>query len=75
MTTTKHEDAGAAELQAVTDEATAKGYYGSVPDPNPNSAYSLASGPDSPAASEALPAPPTPTKAAKAAKTKEKADG
>lgn len=40
------EDPVAAEAQARMDEATAKGYIGWVPDENPNSAYSLESGPD-----------------------------
>jgi len=43
-------DGGAAELQEFVDDAEAKGYIGFVPDPNPNKAYSLQSGPDSPAA-------------------------
>lgn len=30
------------------DDPLAKGYIGTVPDENPNSAYSLQSGPDSP---------------------------
>lgn len=46
-------DDGTAELQARADEATAKGYFGSTPDPHPNSAYSLASGPNSPSAADA----------------------
>lgn len=46
--TPKTPDDGTAELQARADEATAKGFFGWTPDPNPNSAYSLASGPDAP---------------------------
>jgi hypothetical protein len=42
------EDGGAAEVQKKVDDAEAKGYIGTVPDENPNSAYSLASGPDAP---------------------------
>ena len=42
------EDLGQAELQAKADEAAEKGYIGSTPDPFPNEAYSLQSGPDSP---------------------------
>lgn len=49
-------DAGAAELQAIWDDATAKGYFGITNDPNPNEAYSLASGPDSPSAASNTPA-------------------
>lgn len=41
-------DEGNDEVQAKVDDALAKGYIGSVPDPEPNSAHSLASGPDSP---------------------------
>lgn len=41
-----------AEVQAKVDEAEDKGYFGSVPDPHPNSAYSLQSGPDSPPLAE-----------------------
>ena len=48
----KTDDAGAAEVQAKTDEAEEKGYIGTTPDPFPNSAYSLKSGPDSPTAAE-----------------------
>lgn len=44
------DDGGAAELQQFVDDAEAKGYIGTVPDPHPNEAYSLKSGPDSPAA-------------------------
>lgn len=44
----KHDGEGNAEVQAKMDEALAKGYIGVVPDPIPNSAYSLQSGPDSP---------------------------
>lgn len=52
MAKTNPEDGGAAEVQAKADEAAEKGYIGSVPDPNPNKAYSLQSGPDSPTAEE-----------------------
>lgn len=48
-------DDGTAEIQARADEAAAKGYFGTVPDKHPNSAYSLASGPDSPSAAETAP--------------------
>lgn len=41
-------DGGAAQVQAKFDEAEAKGYIGETPDPHPNEAYSLQSGPDSP---------------------------
>lgn len=41
-------DGGAAQVQAKFDEAHAKGYFGETPDPHPNEAYSLQSGPDSP---------------------------
>lgn len=41
-------DAGRADLQALSDDALNKGYFGSVPDKEPNEAYSLASGPDGP---------------------------
>ncbi len=36
------------EVADIENEALAKGYRGVVPDPNPNSAYSIQSGPDSP---------------------------
>jgi hypothetical protein len=36
------------EAQARADEALAKGYIGTVPDPNPNLAYSTQTGPDAP---------------------------
>lgn len=49
-------DAGAAALQALTDEATSQGYFGVTNDPNPNEAYSLKSGPDSPSAASVNPA-------------------
>jgi hypothetical protein len=48
--TAKKDDAEAAKgdvAEKVADEQ-AKGYVGDVPDPLPNSAYSLESGPDSP---------------------------
>lgn len=45
-------DAGQDEVQAKFDEANEKGYFGTVPDGPPNSAYSLQSGPDSPSAAE-----------------------
>lgn len=38
----KSTDAGEAEVQDKFDEANAKGYFGTVPDPTPNSAYSVA---------------------------------
>jgi len=34
-------DAGQAEVQAKTDEATEKGYIGTVPDETPNENYTL----------------------------------
>jgi hypothetical protein len=40
--------ADTAELEAKVAEIEDKGYIGSVPDPLPNSAHSLASGPDAP---------------------------
>lgn len=46
-------DVGQSEVQAVADEATAKGYFGTARDPFPNSAYSLESGPESPSAADA----------------------
>lgn len=55
-------DGGAAELQARFDEAHAKGYFGTTPDPIPNERYSLATGPESPSAAEALAAVTTPSK-------------
>lgn len=51
-TPSKKDDGGAAEVQSRTDEAHEKGYFGTTPDPFPNSAYSLASGPESPTAAE-----------------------
>jgi hypothetical protein len=45
-------DAGQAEVQAKSDEDTAKGYHGVVPDGPSNEAWSLESGPDSPSAYE-----------------------
>jgi hypothetical protein len=39
---------GNAEVQSKMDDALAKGYIGTVPDPHPNEAYSIKSGPDSP---------------------------
>jgi hypothetical protein len=40
-TTDKSDDLGADEVQAKVDEAEAKGYLGEVPDPTPNSAYTV----------------------------------
>lgn len=37
-----------AEVQSKMDDALAKGYIGTVPDPHPNAAYSIQTGPDSP---------------------------
>lgn len=37
----KAPDAGQAEVQAKSDEATAKGYEGTVPDKTPNQAYTI----------------------------------
>lgn len=51
-TAKKDEDVGQAEVQSKRDEAREKGYEGNVPDEQPNSAYSLQSGPDSPSAAE-----------------------
>lgn len=44
----KSEDLGQAEVQQKVDEATRKGYVGSVPDQPANEEYSLATGPDAP---------------------------
>lgn len=52
MATKKTDDTGAEEAQAVADEAADKGYIGFTPDPFPNEAYSLKSGPSSPSAAE-----------------------
>lgn len=55
MTTNKDAkttDAGQAEVQKKSDEAEAKGYFGTVPPGPPNEAYSLESGPDSPGAAD-----------------------
>lgn len=42
MTTKKSaDDAGQAEVQAVSDEATEKGYFGTTPDETPNENYTL----------------------------------
>lgn len=49
---TKSDDAGSDEVQAKADEAEEKGYIGTTPDPFPNEAYSLKSGPDSPTAAD-----------------------
>lgn len=38
----------AAEVAALIAPEQERGYFGTVPDPHPNSAYSLASGPDAP---------------------------
>jgi len=48
MTKSKSDDLGSSEVQEKVDEETEKGYRGTKVDPLPNSAYSLASGPDSP---------------------------
>lgn len=37
-----------AEVQKIVDRAEEKGYFGEVPDREPNGAYSLLSGPDAP---------------------------
>lgn len=42
-------EADNAEVQRKMDEYEAQGYIGSVPDPIPNEAYSIKSGPDAPA--------------------------
>lgn len=42
MADKKANDGGQAEVQANFDEAEAKGYIGSVPDPTPNEAYTVA---------------------------------
>lgn len=50
-------DAGAADLQALADHDLKQGYFGiSDQDPNPNEAYSLKTGPDSPSAAAHTPA-------------------
>lgn len=49
-------DAGAADLQALADQSLNQGYFGITDDPNPNEAYSLKSGPDSPSAASHTPA-------------------
>lgn len=57
MATTKKTDdtndtPGNPEVQAQADDAAEKGYIGTSPDPFPNEAYSLKTGPDSPTAAE-----------------------
>lgn len=47
MAKNKH-DLGASEVQEKVDEAEEQGFLGTSVDPEPNSAYSLESGPDSP---------------------------
>lgn len=42
MADSKAQDHGQAEVQARFDEATAKGYFGEVPDDKPNEAYTVA---------------------------------
>lgn len=37
----KRGDAGQGEVQSNMDQATARGYLGAVPDPTPNSAYTV----------------------------------
>lgn len=49
----KKDDLGQAEVQQAYDKATKQGFFGLEVDQRPNSEYSLASGPDSPAAHEA----------------------
>lgn len=44
----KDEDLGQAEVQKAVDTAEEQGYLGTKVDPLPNSAHSLASGPDAP---------------------------
>lgn len=51
-------DAGAASLQALADKHQSQGYWGTTPDPHPNEAYSLASGPDGPSVATNTPADP-----------------
>jgi hypothetical protein len=51
-TTRKSGDAGQAEVQAKSDEDSAKGYHGVRPDGPDNEAWSLQSGPDSPSVHE-----------------------
>ena len=42
MPTNKNsDDAGQAEVQAASDDATEKGYFGVTPDPTPNENYTL----------------------------------
>lgn len=43
-------DLGKAEVQSAFDEANAKGYFGTAPDPVPDEQYSLKTGPDAPSA-------------------------
>jgi hypothetical protein len=43
--TDQPKDEASREVQKAFDEAEEKGYFGTVPDPHPNSAYSLESGP------------------------------
>lgn len=44
-------ETGNTEVQRRVDDALAKGYVGEVPDPTPNDAYSIRTGPDAPALS------------------------
>jgi hypothetical protein len=50
----QQQDAGEAQVQSAFDEANAKGYFGETPDGPENKAFSLESGPDSPAVHEQL---------------------
>lgn len=50
--TRKSGDVGQSEVQAKSDEDSAKGYHGVVPDGPDNEAWSLQSGPESPSAYE-----------------------
>lgn len=54
-------DAGQAEVQANFDRANEQGYVGSVPDPTPNEAYTVAG------VTSGAPTPETDPKAAQAA--------
>jgi hypothetical protein len=49
MATKQSKDAGQAEVQKAVDEATEKGYVGTLPDGRPdNDKYTLTTGPKSP---------------------------
>jgi hypothetical protein len=52
MANAKKDDAGQAEAQALADKHNEQGFIGVKVDPLPNSAHSLASGPDAPTVAE-----------------------